>query len=275
MRIGLFVFVIAALLMLAGCGGASTAAPAVPASLRVSTVRVTVALYHSHASRIPVNNLSHFVVMLTSTAGTDRPLQVSLRGGPNSYPEETRNKALQDAFPGCAVSAILYLDTSTPGINAVGPTERSLDDTEADWMVDVTPQSTGTLSISGEIDVKWTCPDGRFQQSQLTTFQQAITVFDLHPVHTLLDDIINNPIVVAVAGTLLASFLTWLIVLAWRRITKKKRSRAHNKSTRQHRKSTPDMSGESVHKSETSTPAHTLSQPGDEEQEIDTLQQPT
>ena len=274
MRIRLFILIIAVLLMLAGCGGAS-ANQTVPASLHVSAVRVTVTLYQSHASRIPVNNLSHFVVMLTSTTGPGEPLQASLQGAPNSYPEQARNKPLQDAFPGCAVSAVLYVDTSTPDINAVGPTERSLDDTEADWMVDVTPQSTGTLLISGEIDVKWMCPDGRSQQSQLTTFQQAITVFDPHPVHTLLGDIINNPIVIAVASTLLASFLTWLIVLAWRRITKKKRSGTRKKSARKHRKSTPDMNGEDVHMRETSTLAHTLSQPGEEEQEIDTFRQPT
>jgi len=274
MRIRLFVLIIAVLLMLAGCGGASTART-IPASLHVSAVRVKVTLYQSHVSRIPVNNLSRFVVMLTSTTGPGEPLQASLQGAPNSFPVETRNKPLQDAFPGCTVSAILYIDTSTPGINTVGPTERSLNDTEADWMVDVTPQSPGTLSISGEIDVKWTCSDGRFQQSQLTTFQQAITVFDPHPVHTLLDNIINNPIVVAVAGTLLASFLTWLIVLAGRRITKKQKYPAHKKSSGPHRKSTPDMSGESIHMPETSTPAHTLSQPREEEQEIDTFQQPT
>jgi len=221
------------------------------------------------------------MVKLTSTAGPGQLLQDSLKGGPTSFPPETRGHSLHSAFPKCPVSAVLYVDTSIPGVNAVEPTVRSLDDTEADWIVDVTPQSTGTLPISGEIDVKWTCPDGRSPQSQLTIFQQAITVFDPHPVHTVLNDIINNPIVIAVASTLLASFLTWLGVFAWRRVTRRKASRAHKKTSRGRRKAAPGLSHEGVRTAEANTSPAALQQEGeskrspDEEQEIDMFPQAT
>jgi len=221
------------------------------------------------------------MVKLTSTAGPGQLLQDSLKGGPTSFPPATRGHSLQSAFPKCQVSAVLYVDTSVPGVNAVEPTVRSLDDTEADWIVDVTPQSTGTLPISGEIDVKWTCPDGRSPQSQLTTFQQAITVFDPHPVHTVLDDIINNPIVIAVASTLLASFLAWLGVFVWRRITRRKASHTHKKTPRRHRKAVQGLSRESAQTAEAGIPSAAPQQRSeirslpDEEQEIDTLSQAT
>ena len=280
MRFRLFVLIIAGLLMLTACGGAETASRAVAASLRVTAARVTVTPM-PYASRIPVKQLTRLMVKLTSTAGPGQLLQDSLKGGPTSFPPETRGHSLQSAFPKCQVSAILYVDTSVPGVNAVEPTVRSLDDTEADWIVDVTPQSTGTLPISGEIDVKWTCPDGRSPQSQLTTFQQAITVFDPHPVHTVLDDIINNPIVIAVASTLLASFLAWLGVFVWRRITRRKASRAHKKTSRGRRKAAPGLSHEGVRTAEANTSPAALQQEGeskrspDEVQEIDTLPQAT
>jgi len=278
MRFRLFVLTMAIVLMLTACGGSSTASR-VPASLHVTAARVTVTPI-AYASRIPVKQLTRFMVKLTSTAGPGQLLQDSLKGGPTSFPPETRGHSLQSAFPQCQVSAVLYVDTSIPGVNAVEPTVRSLDDTEADWIVDVTPQSTGSLPISGEIDVKWTCPDGRSPQSQLTTFQQAITVFDPHPVHTVLDDIINNPIVIAVASTLLASFLAWLGVFVWRRITRRKASRTHKKTSR-HRKATPDLSHESAQTAEDGIPSAAPQQRSgirslpDEEQEIDTLSQAT
>jgi hypothetical protein len=279
MRFRLFVLTMAIVLMLTACGGSSTASR-VPASLHVVAAQVTVTPI-PYASRIPVKQLTRFMVKLTSTAGPGQLLQGSLKGGPTSFPPETRGHSLQSAFPQCQVSAVLYIDTSIPGVNAVEPTVRSLDDTEADWIVDVTPQSTGTLPISGEIDVQWSCPDGRSPQSQLTTFQQAISVFDPHPVHTILDDIINNPIVIAVVSTLLASFLTWLGVFAWRRITRRRASRAHKKTSRGRRKAAPGLSHEDVRTAEANTSPAALQQEGeskrspDEEQEIDTLSQAT
>lgn len=281
MRFRLFVLTMAIVLMLTACGGSSTASPrAVPTSLHVVAAQVTVTPM-PYASRIPVKQLTRFIVKLTSTAGPGQLLQDSLKGGSTSFPPETRGHSLQSAFPKCQVSAVLYVDTSIPGVNAVEPTVRSLDDTEANWIVDVTPQSTGTLPISGEIDVQWTCPDGRSPQSQLTTFQQEITVFDPHPVHTVLDDIINNPIVIAVASTLLASFLAWLGVFVWRRITRRKASRAHKKTSRGRRKAPPGMSPEGVRTAEANTSPAAFQQEGeskrspDEEQEIDTLPQAT
>lgn len=279
MRFRLFVLTMTIVLMLTACGGSSTASR-VPASLHVVAAQVTVTPI-PYASRIPLKRLTRFMVKLTSTAGPGQLLQDSLKGGSTSFPPETRGRSLQSAFPKCQVSAILYVDTSIPGVNAVEPTVRSLDDTEADWIVDVTPQSTGTLPISGEIDVQWTCPDGRSPQSQLTAFQQAITVFDPHPVHTVLDDIVNNPIVTAVVSTLLASFLTWLGVFAWRRITRRKASRAHKKTSRGRRKAAPGLSHEGVRTTEANTSPAALQQEGeskrspDKEQKIDTLSQAT
>ncbi len=125
-----------------------------------------------------------------------------------------------DAFPGCAVSAIIFVDTNTPGIDLVSPATRSLNDTEADWNVDITPQSTGSLSLSGEIDVQWSsCPNnGGTPDYRLSYFQQTFTVFDPHPVHTFIGDFFNNPIVVGVSGTVLAGLVTWVAVQAWLRI---------------------------------------------------------
>jgi hypothetical protein len=280
MRFRLFVLAMAVVLLLTACGGSSTASRAVPASLHVAAAQVTVTPI-PYASRIPVKQLTRFMVKLTSTAGPGQLLQDSLKGGSTSFPPETRGHSLQSAFPQCQVSAVLYVDTSISGVNAVEPTVRSLDDTEADWIVDVTPQSTGTLPISGEIDVRWTCPDGRSPQSQLTTFQQAISVFDPHPVHTVLGDIINNPIVIAVASTLLASFLTWLGVFAWRRITRRKASHAHKKTSRGRRKAVPGLGHEGVRTAEANTSPAALQQEGeskrspDEEQEIDMFPQAT
>jgi len=279
MRFRLFVLTIAIVLMLTACGGSSTALQ-VPASLHVAAAQVTVTPI-PYASRIPLNQLTRFMVKLTATAGPGQLLQDSLKGGPTSFPPETRGHSLKSAFPQCQVSAVLYVDTSIPGVNAVEPTVRSLDDTEADWIVDVTPQSTGSLPISGEIDVRWTCPDGSSPQSQLTSFQQAINVFDPHPVHTVLDDIINNPIVIAVASTLLASFLTWLGVFAWRKITRRKASRAHKKTPRRHQKAAQGSRHEGVRTTEAGIPSAAPQQQSeirsfpDEEQEIDTLSQAT
>lgn len=279
MRFRLFVLTMAIVLMLTACGGSSTASR-VPASLHVVAAQVTVTPI-PYASRIPVKQVTRFMVKLTSTAGPGQLLQDSLKGGSTSFPPETRGHSLQSAFPKCQVSAVLYVDTSIPGVNAVEPTVRSLDDTEADWIVDVTPQSTGTLPISGEIDVQWTCPDGRSPQSQLTTFQQAISVFDPHPVHTILDDIINNPIVIAVASTLLASFLTWLGVFAWRRITRRKASHTHKKTPRRHRKAVQGLSPESAQTAEAGIASSDPQQQSeirslpDQEEEIDTLSQAT
>lgn len=271
MRFRLLVLTTAIVLMLTACGGSPAAS--VPASLHVAAARVTVAPM-PYASRIPVKQLTRFMVKLTSTAGSGQLLQDSLKGGPTSFPQETRGRSLYNAFPKCPASAILYVDTSVPGVNAVEPTMRPLDDTEADWIVDVTPQSTGALSISGEIDVKWTCPDGRSPQSQLTAFQQAVSVFDPHPVHTVLGDIVNNPIVIAVVSTLLASFLTWLGVFALRRITRRKASHAHKKISRRHQKTAPGLNREGAQTTEAGTVSSTP-QRQDEEQEIDIFPQAT
>src|SRR6266851_1666293 len=117
MRFRLLVLTMAIVLMLTACGGLSTASRAVPASLHVVAAQVTVTPI-PYASRIPLKQLTRFMVKLTSTAGPGQLLQDSLKGGPTSFPPATRGHSLQSAFPKCQVSAVLYVDTSVPGVNA-------------------------------------------------------------------------------------------------------------------------------------------------------------
>ena|SRR3989454_638238 len=228
MHARVLVFFMLLLFVLQGCGGATES---IPSSLDVTSVQVIIL---PSVTKIPVNQTIHTTIKLTAASGSNQALEYSLKGAPNSYPPQTRGKALSDAFPGCAVSAIIFVDTATPGINLVSPTTRSLDDTEADWNVDITPQTTGSLTLSGEIDVQWSsCPNGSTPEFRLSYFQQTFTVYNPHPVHTFLGDFFSNPIVVGVSGTVLAGLVTWAAVQAWKRIRRKE------KVKRQHPKAKP------------------------------------
>ena len=137
-----------------------------PHHLDVNAAEVTV---EPNISQISINQKTRFTIKLTSTTGSSQPLQMSFKGASNSYPPQTRGNSLQDAFPGCPVSATLDVDTSTPGIIPVQPLNRSLNDNEDDWTVDVIPQSAGPLTLSGEIDVTWACstPIGQYALVEL------------------------------------------------------------------------------------------------------------
>ena len=152
MRVRVFVLFILLLFIMQGCGGTTSSPNTVPSSLDVTSMQV---LILPSVTKIPVNQTIHTTIKLTAASGSNQALEYSLKGASNSYPPQTRGKDLSDAFPGCAVSANIFVDTNTPGIDLVSPATRSLNDTEADWNVDITPQSTGSLSLSGEIDVQW------------------------------------------------------------------------------------------------------------------------
>jgi hypothetical protein len=144
------VFFMLLLFVLQGCGGA--ASKSIPSSLDVTSVQVIIL---PSVTKMPVNQTIHTTIKLTAASGSNQALEYSLKGAPNSYPPQTRGKALSDAFPGCAVSAIIFVDTATPGINLVSPTTRSLDDTEADWNVDITPQTTGSLTLRTPAEITY------------------------------------------------------------------------------------------------------------------------
>ncbi|HYT45897.1 MAG TPA: hypothetical protein VEP90_26455, partial [Methylomirabilota bacterium] len=94
--------------------------------------------------------------------------------------------------------------------------------------------TTGSLTLSGEINVQWSsCPNGSTPEFLLSYFQQTFTVYNPHPVHTFLSDFFSNPIVVGVSGTVLAGLVTWVAVQAWKRIRRKE------KVKRQHPKAKP------------------------------------
>ena len=202
-----------------GTGVAGNAGHAGAASLAVNEARVTV---EPNISRIPINQKTRFTIKLTSATGSSQPLQVSFKGAPDSYPLETRGKSLRDAFPGCPVSAIINVDTSTPGIDPVPPLERSLDDNEDDWIVDVIPQSTGTLTLSGEIDVEWKCSAGGYSPHALVSFQQPVTIFDPHPIQAVTGKFITNPWVIAIGSGLIIPIIGGLAALSWKRFRKPK-----------------------------------------------------
>lgn len=206
-RCSLIVMLFLVFAALAGCGGAVEPTSVTAAQLHVNAV-VTVA---PNVSQIPISPPTRFTIKLTSTTGVSQPLQVSLIGAPDSYPPQTRGKSLQDAFPGCPISAILNIDTSTPGINPIQPLERSLNDNEDDWTVDVTPQSTGALTLSGEIDVSWACSGEPYGQFTLASFNQTVTVFDPHPIPTGLSNLFTNPWAITIGGGLIV-LIIWAII---------------------------------------------------------------
>ena len=117
--------------------------------------------------------------------------------------------------------------------------------------------------IAGEIDVQWQCPDRRIIQAHLVDFQQNITVFDPHPVNDFFRLISDNPIVAGVVSTLLATFLGWLCVLAWRRIRKGKPKRERKVSARRLQKVGSEKAN--AEKRETIPPPQVHEEPGEDQ----------
>jgi hypothetical protein len=225
MRARVLVLFMLLLFILQGCGASTSTNTTVPASLDVTSVQVSIL---PSVTKLPVKQTILISIKLTAASGSNQALEYSLKGASDSYPPQTRGKALYNAFPGCAVSAIIFFDTTTPESHLVSPNARSLDDTAADWNVDITPQTTGTLTLSGEIDVQWSsCPDGSTSDYRLSYFQQTFTVYDPHPVHTFIGDFFNNPIVVGIVGgasaTVLAALITWVVVQTRKRIGRRKK----------------------------------------------------
>lgn len=236
MRRRFVVFLLLFLFTVQACGSSAT----ISNSLDVASAQVTVL---PSVTSIPLNSTTHFSIKLTSASGANQVLENSLKGASDSYPPQTQGRALSSAFPTCTtVMAVMNLDTSTPGIALVSPAPRSLDDTEADWNVDITPQATGTLTLDGEIDVEWSgCANGNnTPEFRLAPVYQQFTVYDPHPARTFFNNFFNNPIVVAVLAALLASLITWIVVQIWNRLRRKKKQQ----KKRQHAASTDAVADE-------------------------------
>jgi hypothetical protein len=227
MRVRVLVLSMLLLFILQGCGS-SGASTTIPASLDVTSVQVSIL---PSVTNLPVKQTIRISIKLTAASGSNQALEYSLKEAPDSYPPQTRGKALYNAFPGCAVSAIIFVDTTTLESHLVSPNTRSLDDTAADWNVDITPQTTGTLTLSGEIDVQWSSyPNGSTSDFRLSYFQQTFTVYDPHPVHTYIGDFFNNPIVVGIVGGASATVLAALII--WVAVQTRKHNRRRKKVTK-------------------------------------------